>query len=166
MDKLSSKNITKIKLSDFKKIIAAAVFFLYVGLECIRAESFQQIPAHVKSVAEAKAGGQKISSWVTDKSRGKYIATILSKDLFQMIEVDLKGNWLRTSEALQTAKVPAPIMNTIKKEFLNKGFEADNYTLTHDHKEGTFYLVEISSDDFDYNVHLNNQGKILRKENR
>ncbi len=129
------------------------------------AKAQEDIPAQVRTVAESKTGGHKITKWFTDKKGGKYVATVLNEETFRTIEVDTKGKWLRTMQVFQPDKAPDAITKAVAP-YLKKGYEADNYILTDDASEGKYFTVDLSSDDDDATLYLSPEGKVLKKEER
>ncbi len=129
------------------------------------AKAQQDIPAQVRSAAESKTGGYKITQWVSDRQGGKYIATVLNKETFRIIEIDTKGKWLRTSQAFQPDSVPDIIIQALAA-YVKDGYETDNYTLVEDAAKGTYYTVDLTSDDDDTTLYLSTEGKVIKKEKR
>jgi hypothetical protein len=125
----------------------------------------KEVPANVVAVAKAKSKGNTVSMWVRDPNRNKYIATVLNEGKFMLIEVSMKGAWLATSNALQEANFPAAVMETIRDNYLSKGYEGSNYVFMEEPGRA-YYLVDVSSEDEDFHITLDAAGKILAKKNR
>lgn len=128
----------------------------------INVRAQENIPSHAKATAERRAAGHRISSWVVDKQRSKYIA-VLSNGA--VMELDTKGKWLRTSTPISEQKLPPAIAAAVDK-YVKEGYEADNYIQVNDAAEGDLFSIDITSDDEDATLFVNNKGKVLRKENR
>ncbi|WP_293301269.1 PepSY-like domain-containing protein [Pedobacter sp. UBA4863] len=139
-----------------------ALFFTISGFSNLKAKSQQTLPFVIKSTVDTKAKGHKISKWVNDHQRKKYIVVISNGSV---IEIDLQGKWLRTTQPLPENKLPSALKSAIKP-YLNKGFEIDNYILIDDAFNGKFYMVDITSDDEDSTLSIDMNGKLLKKEKR
>jgi hypothetical protein len=122
----------------------------------------ETVPAHAKATAEGKAAGHSIKSWVVDKERGKYVA-VLSNGA--VMEIDMKGKWLRTSTPISEQKLPPLIVATVDK-YVGDGYEVDNYIRIEDATDGDLFAVDITSDDEDATLLIDKKGKVLRKEGR
>lgn len=122
----------------------------------------EDIPDHAKTTAESKAAGHPIRSWVVDKQRSKYIAVLANG---AVMEIDMKGKWLRTSTPIPEHRLPALIVAAVDR-YLEEGYETDNCVLINDVAEGDLFSIDITSDDEDATLFINNKGKVLRKENR
>lgn len=125
----------------------------------------KEVPAEIVSIAKAKSKGNPVTLWVRDPNRGKYIATILNEPTVMLIEISMKGEWLATQNALQERSFPAAAMKTISDHYLSKGYEASNYGYVEE-PGGSYYVVDVSSDDEDLEIMLDSRGKILKTEAR
>lgn len=129
------------------------------------AKAQQDIPAQVRSAAESKTGGHKITKWVADPQGGKYIAMVLNKETFRTVEIDTQGKWLRTSQVFQPGKAPDIITRALTA-YLKDGYEADNYTFVEDAVKGAYYTADLTSDDDDAILYISTEGKVIKKESR
>lgn len=122
----------------------------------------QSVPAPIRAVAAQHHNGDKVTLWVLDRNRNKYVATALNETSFRTVEIGLDGQWLATTHALPEHKVPGPVMKTVREQYPR--YEGSNYLLVNDSKDGRFYSVELTSDDRDLYLRLNEAGRILQEE--
>jgi hypothetical protein len=144
------------------KLVIPSLVVLATLTGKFHASAQENVPAKVKSAAEGKAGGDKVVKWVQDKGRGRYVA-VLSDGSVMTIALD--GKWLNTATPVLENKLPARVTATVDG-YVRRGYEADNYLFVQDAAEGTFYTVDISSDDDDATLFINAEGKVLKKESR
>src|SRR5690606_33989292 len=124
----------------------------------------KNVPADIRAVARVQHEGNAVGLWVLDKSRDRYVASVLEETHFRTVEISLAGKWLTTTDALQEKNGPAAVMKTVREKYLTEGFEASNYLFVRDSKGGDFYSVELTSDTSDVYLTLTEKGQLLREE--
>lgn len=144
-----------------KKTIIRTLLLIAGSLANFNALAQQDnIPAKVKSVAQSKAGNQKIVKWVPDKQRGYYVVVLANG---YMMTISLDGKWLNTSHPYMEKNLPAAISSAIKP-YINKGYEVNNIVFIEDAVKGKYYTADLISDDEDTILFISPEGKILKKE--
>lgn len=123
-----------------------------------------EVPANVKATVLKQNDNQPATMWVVDKKRGKYVASVISNTAMRVIEIDLNGNWIETTEAVLPPKMPASVMNAAKKDF--GSYELDNFFYVTAPDQAPYYMIDASSDEEDLTLHISPEGKILSKEAR
>jgi hypothetical protein len=124
-----------------------------------------EVPAGIKSTALSKFPTGSTPFWVLDQNRKKYIASVLNPPtLMRMVEVGFDGKWLGTTDGVLPEKLPAGVSNTLRKNYLDNGYEASNYFYTQEPGVSPYYLIEVSNDDESLELTLDASGKILKKE--
>ncbi|WP_400193709.1 hypothetical protein [Hymenobacter sp. B81] len=125
----------------------------------------KDVPAAVRAAATAQNNGQKPASWLLDEQRGYYVAIAAAPALRQLI-IGQDGKWQRTSEIVALEKFPAAVRQDLQTRFLSKGYEPSNPLLVHTRTAGSYYSLDLSSDEAELQVHYSAAGKLLRQENR
>ena len=148
------------------KYIFSLLLLLHIGAAaCAQQVKEADVPANIRTVAAQQSDKQPITLWVLDKNRKKYIASIIRVPVLRNIEVSLDEKWLRTTDALSPDKFPTVVMNTVRTNFLDKGYDGSNYIFIQE-PASKRYAVDLSSDDEDLHVVLDSSGKVLSKEAR
>ena len=102
--------------------------------------------------------------WVLDKTRAKYIATVISNTAVQGIEISLDGKWIETTSGVPPDNMPQAVLKTAKEGF--PGYELDNYFYITTPDKSPYYTLNASSDDEDLTLSIDTKGKILEKKTR
>lgn len=148
------------------KYIFSFLLLLHIGAAvCAQQVKEGEVPVNIRTVVAQQNDKQPVTLWVLDKNRKKYIASIIHVPVLRNIEVSLDGKWLRTTDALSPDKFPAAVIQTLRADFLNKGYEGSNYVFIQE-PASKRYAVDLSSDDEDLHLVLDPSGKVLSKEAR
>jgi hypothetical protein len=123
-----------------------------------------EVPANVKAVASKQTDSQPVTMWVLDKKRSKYIATLISNTAVKGIEISLDGKWMETTEGVLPSNLPPSVMKAAKEGF--PGYEIDNFFYVTAPDKSPYYTIDASSDDEDLTLTIDQNGKILEKEQR
>lgn len=147
------------------KIIPIVVFLLTVSFIC-RSQQVKEseVPSNVKAVALKQSNNQPITMWVLDKKRNKYIASVVSSSAVMGIEIGLDGNWIETTAAVMSDKMPDAVMKTATEGFA--GYELDNFFYITSPDKSPYYSIDASSDDEDLTLSIDAGGKLFKKEPR
>lgn len=142
-----------------------SLFFFILLSYSVNAQEIkkQAVPATIVSVIESKSGGIPISMWVFDKQHNKYVATAMRDQTLLLIEVSAQAMWMSITQAFAEGSYPQVVMKAIKELYLDKGYEASNLMLI-EKPTGTQYTVELTSEDEGYSVTLDQNGKIISRE--
>lgn len=128
----------------------------------LNAEAQREIPQGVKATAEQKAGTSKINKWVIDGQRNQYVA-VLSNGA--VVEIDLGGKWIRTSENIPESRLPKAVSDALAP-YLGRGYEADNFVFVQEADTARFYTIDLTGDDDDATLFVSPQGNVIKKESR
>lgn len=123
-----------------------------------------EVPANVKAVASKQADSHPVTMWVLDKKRGKYIASVISNTTFKGIEISLDGKWIETTEGLQVASVPEPVIKAATEGF--PSFELSNFSYITSPGRPPYYVIDASSDEEDLTLSIDPNGKVFEKKQR
>ena len=123
-----------------------------------------EVPPDVKAVAFEQTNSQPVTMWVLDKKRSKYIATLISNTAVKGIEISLDGKWIETTEGVFPTNLPASVMKAAKEGF--PGYELDNFFYVTAPGKSPYYTIDASSNDEDLTLTIDQNGKILEKEQR
>ena len=122
------------------------------------------VPATVQTMALKQSNNQPVNMWVLDKKRGKYIASVVTTTAVQAIEVSLDGKWIETTSGVPPDKMPSAVIKTASEGF--PGYELDNFFYVTAPDKSPYYNVDASSDDEDLTLTIDQNGRILKKEQR
>lgn len=142
-----------------------ALVFLLVPVVTIHAQQLKEndVPPNVKAVVRAHNKGEKVSVWIKDGTRGTYVATSISESYLATVETSLKGDWIRTTTALEPASLPLAVMATLRTTYLNKGYEGSNYVQVEEPNQVLYYAMEVTSEDETLELRINPKGRIVSK---
>lgn len=149
-----------------RKVILALFCFAFCSQVALAQKVDEKtVPTSIRTAASKHLDGNVVSFWVLDKSRNKYVATVLTKTLFRTVEVSLAGKWIATTDALLESRLPPQVLKSLQDKYVSKGYESSNFQFIRD-DTGTYYSAEVSSDDRDLFIILSENGQVLSEEER
>lgn len=120
-----------------------------------------KVPAAVKTTFKSKFPKATETKWEME-SKTEYEVDFLIEKMKYSAKFDQNGKWLETENEISVASLPKVVSDAIAKEIPAGKIEEAEKAETSD--KGTIYEVEVKNGKKEYEVVVNSNGKILKKE--
>jgi hypothetical protein len=119
------------------------------------------VPTVVKDSFKEKFSSAKNVRW-SKENESEFEAEFKTSVGKQSANFDMTGMWLLTETVIDQKTLPAPVMQTIKKEF--SSYKIEEVERVETASQGTFFEVEMESKEKTIIVQLSGDGKVLKSE--